>query len=1580
MSHVWPARRAVFFTIALLLLRAGSRALADVADAVANGTMAPAKRIGADRPEEPRRALVWPVGALRNTLTIQRFGLSSRVALDTSVSSEYSVLPHHYWIWLQASHILNTSCPDCSWTEVGGPGLIAFRMSAVPWNSSRPPAPAAWVPSDTPWHHMLAGMTIDINGYLANVTTLLPPSNGSSNSATSSSSSLSSSGGGSLAAGELPPVDAYAMSKRVMLLVDFCYGCRPRVDLAVQLLRSKRVFAMVILVAPRSSHFDIGSSSSSGGGSSGGAAGQGPYDCRDHLAALLAAAAAAGLEGYVGGFDGAPLQPAAAAAAATASGAAAADAALAAVAKSPVPLGFYFSAAAAEAGGGRGRLLPAPALHVFMPLKGPAKYLDAKMPVYCRTLLDTSAHAGLSGLHLMGPTVRERLYRKPMVAGKLHLFLRLLRLDADKPPSRIAPWDVLLVIDATDTLAQVSTAELLVHYRAAGSPLFQASTETSCWPKEMYPLCHAYERLPGAAAWAAWPNRRINGGAYLGRAALVTKYVGDVVDVLNRRFNNESWYPAACAESRNDQALLACPYLFGNAYGLTLDYDSTFFFSLNRNWQRLELVPAPGGSSSSSSGSSGGDAAAQDAAWQPQRWRYNVSGAIPAILHGNSRGGKERLRPSRQALLPPRYSGMAAHPGYSLLMDGKPVNYSRLCAGAFRPPPPPPRGTRVRSDGYRLALFRLVLKHQADPNASNSSRAGAASPALQQQLPQEEPAWQRGRRPPVLLHHGFPLSANAWLPLPREQGLAYLLADRGYDVWILSQRGSTHSLSHDTLSPSSKEFWRYKVDDLALQDLPALADHVRAATGAARIATVSWSAGATVTFMYGSAAPEAAAERFCAHVALAPVVFPQRIVTPLFAGPAGTGADKARCVWRWSQLLLPSARRGLGLARGDDGGGGGGGRPAACVALLLLAYGPVSRASLGDVERIAEMYRRGPHDPVLLKIDYGVVCSPPHARGGDGSCNQAVYGSAAPPPYNVSRYSIPTTIFTGGRDAVSVPWDSEQVAAVLKAAAAAAPSGGGSGALRRLVYLPSYGHVDFTWYDARPILDDVLLVRGCVVPAGVRWRVGRTRWARATRGALLPPRYSGMAAHPGYSLLMDGKPVNYSRLCAGAFRPPPPPPRGTRVRSDGYRLALFRLVLKHQADLNASNSSRAGAASPALQQQQPQEEPAWQRGRRPPVLLHHGFPLSANAWLPLPREQGLAYLLADRGYDVWILSQRGSTHSLSHDTLSPSSKEFWRYKMDDLGLQDLPALADHVRAATGAARIATVSWSAGATVTFMYGSAAPEAAAERFCAHVALAPVVFPQRLSTPLFAGLAGTGADKALDHIDVQRFSPALVQTVLGPLCGGGARPGPDAPLPQWSQLLLPSARRGLGLGHGNDGGGGGRRPAACVAALLVAYGPVSRASWVDVERIAEVAWPSTFGLEYSSQFGQMYRRGPHDPVLLKFDYGVVCSPPHARGGDGSCNQAVYGSAAPPPYNVSRYSIPTTIFTGGRDAVSVPWDSEQVAAVLKAAAAAAPSGGGGGALRRLVYLPSYGHVDFTWYDARPILDDVLRAIHESC
>lgn len=95
MRRVWQAAAfPMVFAIVVLLL--GSCFVLGAGTNDTNSTTT-----SNNRPEEPRRALVWPAHALHNTLTIQRFGLFSRVALDTTVSSEYSVLPQHYWIWLQ---------------------------------------------------------------------------------------------------------------------------------------------------------------------------------------------------------------------------------------------------------------------------------------------------------------------------------------------------------------------------------------------------------------------------------------------------------------------------------------------------------------------------------------------------------------------------------------------------------------------------------------------------------------------------------------------------------------------------------------------------------------------------------------------------------------------------------------------------------------------------------------------------------------------------------------------------------------------------------------------------------------------------------------------------------------------------------------------------------------------------------------------------------------------------------------------------------------------------------------------------------------------------------------------------------------------------------------------------------------------------------------------------------------------------------------------------------------------------------------------------------------------------------------
>ncbi|PNH12510.1 Lysosomal acid lipase/cholesteryl ester hydrolase, partial [Tetrabaena socialis] len=373
--------------------------------------------------------------------------------------------------------------------------------------------------------------------------------------------------------------------------------------------------------------------------------------------------------------------------------------------------------------------------------------------------------------------------------------------------------------------------------------------------------------------------------------------------------------------------------------------------------------------------------------------------------------------------------------------------------------------------------------------------------------------------------------------------------------------------------------------------------------------------------------------------------------------------------------------------------------------------------------------------------------------------------------------------------------------------------------------------------------------------------------------------------------------------------PPPFELERHTVNSDGYQLALFRLKL-------------IGQDSPR---------------NRTPVVLHHGFSFSADIWFPLPLEEGLSYILYRAGYDVWAVSDRGTRPSQQHDTLSPLQREFWRFNLDDMALRDLPTLFDYVLTATGGSRpLATITWSAltrytpsvlqGSTQTFMLGSLRPTAyPSTRICANVALAPVVFPQRISAPLLTTLLLTRFDLLVQDLDAQLFAPAITQGVLGTAC---------------ALQLLPELLAGptvLGA------------QVLCDAIGAAGFGPP------QLE-------PEAVSVGMTVQYGQAFRRGPHTPVLLRYDYGRTCD--HVVSGwDRTCNREVYGTDEPPEYNISNYVIPTTLITGARDLVSVPWDAKNVAARLQP-----------GVLRAAVVLPEHGHLDFVTYDARAFSGSVLQ------
>lgn len=179
------------------------------------------------------------------------------------------------------------------------------------------------------------------------------------------------------------------------------------------------------------------------------------------------------------------------------------------------------------------------------------------------------------------------------------------------------------------------------------------------------------------------------------------------------------------------------------------------------------------------------------------------------------------------------------------------------------------------------------------------------------------------------------------------------------------------------------------------------------------------------------------------------------------------------------------------------------------------------------------------------------------------------------------------------------------------------------------------------------------------------------------------------------------------------------------VTDDGYILELHRIPPRHHN--------------------------RWMRAK--PVFLMYGFFGTDAIWSLPPAHRSLgknpwnfilndenrfdfyflpAYILADRGYDVWMGNSRGNTYSRKHLLLDPDKDEdYWEFGWDEMGQLDIPASLSYVLAVTGHERLVYIGNSFGCTLFFIAMSSRPEWN-DRIDLMVAMAPVSTMAKVKSP--------------------------------------------------------------------------------------------------------------------------------------------------------------------------------------------------------------------------------------------------------
>lgn len=310
----------------------------------------------------------------------------------------------------------------------------------------------------------------------------------------------------------------------------------------------------------------------------------------------------------------------------------------------------------------------------------------------------------------------------------------------------------------------------------------------------------------------------------------------------------------------------------------------------------------------------------------------------------------------------------------------------------------------------------------------------------------------------VLLQHGLFASSVDWLLNGPKKALAYVLADAGYDVWMSNIRGNIYSREHTHLKIDSESYWNFSWHDVAQHDIPAIIDYIIDVKGRnTKITYMGHSMGTTILFAMLTLRPEYNT-KLTAGFALAPIVYLANIKSPIKTlAPVTSTIASMETLYKSYEFVPKNSAIGritksCSLESMDSD---------VCKNIVFYICGfnekqfnktllPVFLAHLGtgtSWKTMVHFAQEISSGGKFQQFDYGSYR------------NIEVYGSETPYEYDLSKITLPISLFWSKNDLLSSEEDVKMLYDTLDT--------------RKEMYMvpdPEFNHLDYIWAVNAPRL------------------------------------------------------------------------------------------------------------------------------------------------------------------------------------------------------------------------------------------------------------------------------------------------------------------------------------------------------------------------------------------------------------------------------------------------------------------------------------------------------------------------------